>query len=128
MDSGHRLGHSIDWSWLEAALGSTYHPTQGMPGISTRLMVALHCLKYQADLSDEDVAAAWVENPYWQHFSGERHCQHLPPMDPSSRARWRPRLGEAGAEQMLRATIETGMRMKVICSPEPWHINVDTTV
>ena len=36
-------------------------------------MVALHYLKYQHDLSDEDVVAHWVENPYWQHFSGERY-------------------------------------------------------
>lgn len=42
--------------------------------------------------------------------------------------RWRQRLGEAGAEQMLRATIETGMRMKVIRSTELRHVNVDTTV
>ena len=66
------LGQCIDWSSLEATLGATYHPSQGAPGISTRLMVALHYLKYQHDLSDEDVVAIWVENPYWQHFSGER--------------------------------------------------------
>jgi hypothetical protein len=37
------------------------------------------------------------------------------PIDPSSMTRWRKRLGEAGAEQMLRATIEAGMKMKAIC-------------
>jgi hypothetical protein len=62
----------IDWQSFEQTLGSTYHPSQGAPGISTRLMVALHYLKYQHDLSDEDVVALWVENPYWQHFSGMR--------------------------------------------------------
>lgn len=70
----------------------------GAPGLSTRLMVALHYLKYQHDLSDEDVVTVGVENPYWQHFSGERYFQHTMPMDPSSMARWRKRLGEAGAE------------------------------
>jgi IS5 family transposase len=48
----------------------TYHDKTGAPGIDTRLMVALHYLKYQHDLSDEVVVASWVENPYWQHFSG----------------------------------------------------------
>ena len=91
-------------------------------------MVALHYLKYQLDLSDEDVVAAWVENPYWQHFSGMRHFQHRMPVDPSSMTRWRKRLGEAGAEQMLRATIEAGMRMRVIRTTELKRINVDTTV
>ena len=59
-----RLGLSMDWSSFEQTLGSTYHPSQGAPGISTRLMVALHYLKYQQDLSDEDVVTLWVENSY----------------------------------------------------------------
>src|SRR5208282_3352415 len=100
-----RLGMSIDWTAFEQTLGSTYHPTHGAPGISARLMVALHYLKYQHDLSDENVVAHWVENPYWQQFSGERYFQHRLPIDASGMTRWRGRLGEAGAEQMLRATI-----------------------
>jgi IS5 family transposase len=122
------LGQCIDWSSFEATLGATYHPSQGAPGISTRLMVALHYLKYQHDLSDEDVVAVWVENPYWQQFSGERYFQHRLPIDPSSMTRWRNRLGEAGAEQMLRATIDAGMRTGVVRPTELKRINVDTTV
>jgi IS5 family transposase len=123
-----RLGQYIDWDCFAVTLGGSYHPTQGAPGISTRLMVALHYLKYQTDLSDEDVVAAWVENPYWQHFSGERYFQHSLPIDPSSMTRWRTRLGDAGAEQMLRATIEAGMKMKAIRPTQLQRINVDTTV
>ena len=123
-----RLGMWIDWGSFEQALGATYHPTQGAPGISTRLMVALHYLKYQHDLSDENVVAAWVENPYWQHFSGERYFQHRAPIDASSMTRWRQRLGEAGAEQMLRVTIETGIKMGAIGPAQLKRINVDTTV
>jgi IS5 family transposase len=123
-----RPGMCIDWTSFEQALGATYHPTQGAPGISTRLMVALHYLKYQHDLSDEDVVAAWVENPYWQHFGGQRTFQHRVPIDASSMTRWRQRLGEAGAEQLLRATIDAGMRMRVIRPAQLKRINVDTTV
>jgi IS5 family transposase len=123
-----RLGDVIDWRSFEQTLGGTYHSSQGAPGISTRLMVALHYLKYQHDLSDEDVVALWVENPYWQQFSGMRHFQHRMPIDPSSMTRWRKRLGDAGAEQMLRATIEAGMKMRVIRPAELKRVNVDTTV
>jgi IS5 family transposase len=123
-----RLGLFIDWESFEQTLGGTYHPSQGAPGISTRLMVALHYLKYQHDLSDEDVVALWVENPYWQHFSGMRHFQHQMPIDPSSMTRWRKRLGDAGAEQMLRATIEAGVKMRVIRPADLKRVNVDTTV
>lgn len=123
-----RLGMCIDWDSFEAALGATYHPTHGAPGISTRLMVALHYLKYQHDLSDENVVLHWVENPYWQHFSGERYFQHRVPVDASSMTRWRQRLGEAGAEQMLRATIAAGIEMGSIRPAQLKRINVDTTV
>ena len=131
IDMSHPLVHLglfMDWQSFEQTLGGTYHPSQGAPGISTRLMVALHYLKYQHDLSDEDVVALWVENPYWQHFSGMRHFQHRMPIDPSSMTRWRKRLGDAGAEQMLRATIEAGMKMGVIRPAELKRVNVDTTV
>ena len=72
-----QLGMRIDWASFEQALGATYHPTQGASGINTRLMVALRYLKYQHDLSDENVQAHWVENPYWQHFSGQRTFQQF---------------------------------------------------
>jgi IS5 family transposase len=57
-----------------------------------------------------------------------RYFQHRMPIDPSSMTRWRQRLGDAGAEQMLRATIEAGIAMRVIGPAELKRINVDTTV
>jgi len=38
--------------------------------------------------------------------------------------RWRQRLGEAGAEQMLRVTIETGIKMGAIGAAQLKRINV----
>jgi hypothetical protein len=70
-----QLGMRIDWESFEQALGATYHPTQGAPGIQTRLMVALHYLKYQHDLSDEigsRVSEAYVDMGYRGHnYEGE---------------------------------------------------------
>ena len=123
-----QLGKCISWASFEEVLGATYHPTQGAPGVPTRLLVALHYLKYQHDLSDELVLAHWLENPYWQHFSGERNFQHRLPIDASSMTRWRQRLGEAGAEQMLRETIAAGIKMGSIRPAQLKRINVDTTV
>ena len=123
-----QLGKCISWASFEEVLGATYHPTQGAPGVPTRLLVALHYLKYQHDLSDELVLAHWLENPYWQHFSGERYFQHRLPIDASSMTRWRQRLGEAGAEQMLRETIAAGIKMGSIRLAQLKRINVDTTV
>ena len=49
------LGRPIDWAGFEERLGATYAAANGAPGRSTRLLVALHYLKYQHDLSDEAV-------------------------------------------------------------------------
>lgn len=130
VDAGHplvKLGRQMDWLGFEERLGATY-AAKGAPGLRTRLLVALHYLKYQHDLSDEAVVQHWVENPYWQHFSGEQFFQHELPIDPSSMTRWRQRLGEAGAEAMLKETIQTGLRMKAIQPTQLQRVNVDTTV
>ena len=91
-------------------------------------MVALHYLKYRYDLSDDVVLAQWLENPYWQHFSGRQFFEHEMPIHPSSMTRWRKRLGEAGAEAMLKATIDTGLKMKVITPAQIERVKVDPTV
>lgn len=123
-----KLGARINWAVFEEKLGGTYHPTKGAPGNNTRLMVALHYLKYQYDLSDEAVVAHWVENPYWQHFSGRQFFEHELPIDPSSMTRWRGRLGEQGAEVLLKETIDAAVQMKAMTQAQVQHVNVDTTV
>ncbi len=123
-----KLGRQMDWAVFTERLGQTYAATNGAPGVNSCLLVALHYLKYQHDLSDEAVVQQWIENPYWQHFSGEQFFQHERPIDPSSMTRWRQRLGEAGAEAMLKETIQTGLRMKVIKPTPLQRVNVDTTV
>jgi len=123
-----RLSAEISWEAFEQQLQPTYAPVMGAPGISTRLMVSLHYLKYQHDLSDEAVVARWVENPYWQFFSGMQFFSHQAPIDPSSMTRWRSRLGASGAEAMLKATLEAGLKLKAIKPTDFAHLNVDTTV
>lgn len=123
-----RLGTEVNWERLEEAFGKTYAENNGRPGSSTRLLVALHYLKYSFNLSDEDVITAWVENPYWQHFSGNQYFEHEPPIDPTVMSRFRKRIGEAGAEELLKETIEAGLKMKAIKSHQLKRVNVDTTV
>ncbi|MGV8057590.1 MAG: IS5 family transposase [Smithellaceae bacterium] len=131
IDLGHplvKLSRTVDWNRLDNLFGSTFCPDQGRPAISTRLMVSLHYLKYMHNLSDDDVVYGWVENPYWQYLSGMKFFQHKLPIDPSSMTRWRKRIGEAGAEELLKETIESGLKLKVIKVSHLTRINVDTTV
>ena len=131
IDRGHglvKLSEAVDWDRLEGVFGTTYCDDNGRPGVSTRLMVALHYLKYTHNLSDEEVVYGWVENPYWQYFSGMKWFEHKVPINPSSMTRWRKRIGEAGAEELLKETIETGLKLKAVKSYQLKRVNVDTTV
>jgi IS5 family transposase len=123
-----RLAHEVNWERFDVAFGSTYCDDNGRPGSSTRLMVALHYLKYTYDLSDDDTVAGWLENPYWQYLSGMKYFEHEMPIDGSSMTRWRKRVGEAGADQLLSETIAAGLKMKAVKCSQFNHLNVDTTV
>jgi IS5 family transposase len=123
-----RLAQQVDWRALDEHFGVHYNDGTGRPAISTRLMVSLHYLKYTHDLSDEAVVSGWVENPYWQYLSGMEFFKYEPPVNPSSMSRWRSRVGKAGAEELLRQTIESGLRMGLIKPSELRRVNVDTTV
>ena len=122
------LSKAVNWERLEETFGATYCDDNGRPGISTRLMVALHYLKYTFNLSDGDVVDGWVENPYWQYLSGRKWFEHTSPIDPSSMTRWRKRIGEAGAEELLKETIAAGLKLRAVKPSQIKRINVDTTV
>jgi len=123
-----KLSRQVDWARLEEVFGGLYCQDNGAPGESTRLLVALHYLKFSYDLSDEDVVASWLENPYWQYLSGMKYFEHRRPIDPSTMSNWRKRVGEAGAEAMLKETIEAGLALKAIKPSQLARVNVDTTV
>ncbi len=123
-----KLSEVVDWEQLDQTFGETFSPGKGRPAISTRLMIALHYFKYTFDLSDEDVLLGWVENPYWQYFSGMKYFEHKFPINPSSMTRWRKRIGENGAEELLKQTIDAGLKLKAIKITQLKRVNVDTTV
>ena len=122
-----RLAQMIDWRMFETAFGPLYAEV-GRPGLPTRLMVGLHLLKHVFNLSDEVVCARWVENPYYQHFCGFDYFRHDLPVDRSSMTRWRERIGPAGMEVLLKATIAAGLDGGVVAAKELERVTVDTTV
>jgi IS5 family transposase len=123
-----RLAGLIDWEGLESAFGPLYHERAGRPGKPTRLMVGLTYLKHTYNLSDEAVCERWVENPYWQFFCGFDYLQHQLPIDPSSLTRWRERIGTAGMERLLAATVEAALAAGAVKPTSLERVTVDTTV
>lgn len=62
-------------------------------------------LKQLYNLSDENLVARWVENPYWQYFTGEAVFQYVAPFDPSELVHFRNRIGGDGAELIFKESI-----------------------
>ena len=65
----------------------------------------------------------WIENPYWQYFTGEEFFQKDQPFDPSEFVHFRKRLGESGLEMVLSYTVK--LHSEVAKDKE---VLVDTTV
>src|SRR5574337_216140 len=100
----------------------------GRERLPIRLMASLLYLKHAFDLSDEEVVERWSENVVWQYFSGEEYYQPRLPCDATQIGRFRGAIGEAGVEELLKATIDTAVSSKAIKPAEFERLIVDTTV
>lgn len=123
-----RLAQVIDWEAIATEFRPMYCPNNGRPAVPTRLMAGLQLLKHTFNLSDEQVVARWVENPYWQFFCGEEFFRHTFPVHPTQMTRWRQRIGESGVEKLLQVTILAGKATKTITERSFEKVIVDTTV
>lgn len=100
----------------------------GRPRLPMRLMASLLYLKHAYKLSDEELVERWAENVVWQHFSGMTFYEPRVPCDATQIGRFRAVLGEAGVEELLKATIDTAVASKAIRPVEFERVIVDTTV
>ena len=123
-----RLAALIDWAWFEEHWAGFFPSPEGRPALHPRLVAGLMCLQHAYGLSDEAVLARWVENPYFQHLTGEVFFQHRLPLHPSSLSRWRNRIGEEGAEWLLTKTIEAARAAGALTERSLSRVVVDTTV
>ena len=123
-----QLSQKIDWRSCEVRFADLYTAGVGRPGHPIRLMVGLQLLKHTCNLSDEEVVATWMENPYWQYFCGEQYFRHDLPIDPSLMTGFRKRIGEAGCEFILGLTLSAGLATKTVAESSLAVVNVDTTV
>jgi len=112
-----QMGKRIDWTACEQHFGQLYAVEAGRPGLPIRLHVGLQLLMHMYALSDRDILDRWVENPYWQQFCGEVIFQHRFPMDETTMMRFRHRIGEDGARELLTMSIALDQDTGVI-APE----------
>lgn len=100
----------------------------GRPRLSIRLMASLLYLKHAFNLSDEELVERWTENVVWQFFSGNEYYEPRPPCDATQIGRFRRAIGEAGVEELLKATIDTAVTTKAVRPNEFERVIVDSTV
>lgn len=118
------LTKKIDWDSLEDELSKYYCKDNGRPSIPIRTVSGILLLKRMFNESDESVIDRWVENPYWQYFCGEVYFQHKPPFDRTELIKFRKRIGEEGAETLLKMSINLYPKKEV----NEKEVLIDTTV
>ena len=100
----------------------------GRPRLAIRLMAALLYLKHAYNLSDDDLVERWSQDVVWQYFSGQIYYEPKLPCDATQVGRFRTAIGEAGVEELLKATIDTALAIKAIRPAEFERVIVDSTV
>lgn len=131
IDMGHEkvvLADIIDWRFLSDKCGEAYTDRPGHPPLTTRLMAGVHILKYADNLSDEEVCARFVENPYYQYFCGEEFFLHELPFERSSMTRWRQRMGEEKLQALLQESLCVAVKVGAAKPSDFTKAIVDTTV
>ena len=118
------LAKKMDWGFLEEQLSKFYCIDNGRPALPIRIVAGMLMLKRMFDESDESVIDRWVENPYWQYFCGEVYFCHEPPFDRTELIKFRKRIGEEGAEQLLKASIDLYPKKEI----QEKEVLLDTTV
>ena len=100
----------------------------GRPRLPIRLMVALLYLKHAYNESDESLVERWSQDVYFQYFSGMEYFEPRFPCDATQIGRFRTAIGEAGVEEILKATIDAAVSSKAIRPADFERVIVDSTV
>jgi len=121
------LSKKIDWDIIEEDF-SFYYSDIGRPSVPIRRMIGLLLLKQIYNLSDESIVDRWIENPYWQYFTGEERFQYKFPIHPTSMTKWRNRIKEEDLLKLLEETVKSGFKSGFLKVRDVKRVNVDTTV
>jgi IS5 family transposase len=117
-----KLAKEISWDKMESEFQKLYSD-QGRPSIPIRKIAGLLLLKEMFKESDESVIERWIENAYWQYFTGEEFFQTKQPFDPSEFVHFRKRLKESGLEFLLSQSVALHPKAK-----NEKEVQIDTTV
>ena len=131
VDPKHPLvifANSINWEVIEKNIPPLFCANNGRPALAVRMVTGLLYLKNAYNFGDKALLETWLENPYWQYFTGGIFFEYKLPFDSSNMTNWRKRIGEEGIEGLLKEIISAAVRLGFIKVSEFKKVNVDTTV
>ncbi|WP_434981169.1 IS5 family transposase [Daejeonia sp. YH14] len=117
-----KLANEISWDKMEAEFEKLFSQG-GRPSIAIRKIAGMLLLKEMFKESDESVVERWIENAYWQYFTGETFFQTEQPFDPSNFVHFRKRIGERGLEFLLGQSVSLHPNAHTEA-----EVQIDTTV
>jgi len=120
------LADKIDWAWLDAELAG-YFSDKGRPAEPVRFMLGMFLLKHTYALSDEQVWDRWLNDPYFQYFTGEEFFQHELVHERSGMSHWRKRIGER-LEILLAESLRIAHDTGALKKSDLARVSIDTTV
>lgn len=120
------LADRVDWGWLDSQVSPLFKE-KGRPATPSRFILGLLLLKSIHNLSDEDVCRQWLQNPYFQYFTGESFFQHTFPHDRSSLTRWRQLLGDK-VDILLNESLNIAHKLEILSPQDFESVTIDSTV
>lgn len=117
------LSQKLDWKALEADFEQYYSHT-GLPSLPVRMMSGALILKQMFNLSDERMVDDWVQNPYYQYFTGSIYFSWEKPFDPSELVHFRKRINEEGTVRIFQMSVDLHKSAIAKCN----EVIIDTTV
>ena len=120
------LADKIDWDWIDEEL-APFFSDEGRPAEPVRFMIGMFLLKHTYALSDEQVWDRWVQDPYFQYFTGEEFFQHVLPHERSGLSHWRGRIGDH-LDILLQETLRIAEDSGALNKRDLARVTVDTTV
>ena len=90
-------------------------------------MIWVLLLKHIYRLSEEGVFERWVENPYYQYFTGEAFFRHDMRHECSGLSHWRGRIGDK-LELLLAESLRVAHDVGALKTDDLARVTVETTV
>ena len=127
------LADLIDWTEIEENWDKMFEGKEGSPGTRRpatrpRLVASVMLLQDISKFSDSQILTFWSQMPVFQYFSGEFEFKPEKPFDETTLVKWRKRVGKEGASDLLRMTLEAGLKAGAISRESLEKIIIDTTV